>query len=164
MFGLFKSKKPLARADHLILIEPRPIAFMANFASFLGKFDEIFAHTPLGIVFVRSSRSGETAAVVPFESNFYDLGKFASASEFRDRAINDDQLMPDAVIRMADVEKIRNRLGNLGKEEIYIPTPYPFLGGSCAPETYEKGGLWPFIGIVSSFVCASEDNAGADDE
>ena len=162
MFGLFKSKKPLSRADHLILIEPRPIEVTGNFAPHLRSFDEVFAHTPLGHLFVRSA-SGETAVVVPFESNFYDLGKFASASEFREKAINDDKLLPDASIRMADVEKMRNRLGNLGNEEIYIPKPYPFLGGSCAPETYDKGSLWPFIAIVSSFLCANEEGTAAGD-
>lgn len=163
MFGLFKSKKPLSRADHLILIEPRPIEFMGNFTAYLSEFDEVFAHTPLGHVFIRNSGSGETAVVVPFESNFYNLGKFESAAAFREQAIKDDKLLPDASIRMVDVEKIRDRLGSLGKEEVYIPKPYPFLGGSCAPETYDKGGLWPFIAIVSSFLCSNKEGTGASD-
>ncbi len=162
MFGIFKSRKPLSRSDHLILIDPKPIDYMANFAQYLTEFDEIFAHTPLGHIFVRSSSTGSTAAVVPFEANFYNLGQYPSAKAFKEAAVNNDELLPDAYIRMADVELIRKRIGDLKKEEIYIPKPYPFLGGSCAPDTYSKGGIWPFIAIVSEFLCGEGDEDNQD--
>src|SRR6185503_15338093 len=104
--------------DHLILIEPRPIEFMGNFAPYLSKFDQVFAHTPLGHVFVRNSHSGAIAVVVPFESNVYDLGTFDSAEAFRRSAIVSDPLLPESVIRREHVEKLRKRLGDLKKEQV----------------------------------------------
>lgn len=29
-----------------------------------------------------------------------------------------------------------------------MPVPYPMLGGSGAPETYDKGNVWVFLDIV----------------
>lgn len=162
MFGFFKSQSPLSRGDHLMLIEPKPIEFMANFSPYLAEFDEVFAHTLLGHVFVRNSVTGNVAVVVPFESNFYTLGKYPSIAAFAAAAKNSDELLPDSYIRMADVEKIRKRIGSLKKEEIYIPQPYPFLGGSCAPETYTTGSIWPFIAIVSEFLCSSKTEPEAE--
>ena len=40
------------------------------------------------------------------------------------------------------------RVGALGDEEVYIPCPYPFLGGSGELTTYQKGRLWEFLHLV----------------
>ena len=33
--------------------------------------------------------------------------------------------------------------------QVYIAKPYPFLGGSEAPETYGQGDVWVFLDIVA---------------
>lgn len=159
MLRFFKRTKPLERSDHIILIEPKPIDYMGTFTAYLEKFDEVFGHTPLGLVFVRNTQTNEYATVVPFESNFYDIGIFESIEEFTDTVLSDDGLLPSAYLRVEDVNTIRKRLGELGKEEVYIPQPYPFLGGSCRPETYDKGNIWVFIAIISEMVCSEEGHA-----
>ncbi|PSK26501.1 T6SS immunity protein Tdi1 domain-containing protein, partial [Nocardia seriolae] len=40
----------------------------------------------------------------------------------------------------------------LGPDQVYIPTPYPFLGGTKAPETYEIGDVWVFLDIVAQML------------
>jgi len=132
---------------------------MGTFAAYLDKFDEIFGYTPLGLVFVRNTITKEYATVVPFESNFYDIGTFESIDDFKDTVLNNDGLLPSEYLREEDVNIIRKKLGALDEEEVYIPQPYPFLGGSCQPETYDKGNLWVFIAIVSEMVCSEKEHA-----
>ena len=47
------------------------------------------------------------------------------------------------------VEKIRQLKGPLKPGQVYIAKPYPFLGGSEAPETYGQGDVWVFLDIVA---------------
>jgi hypothetical protein len=54
----------------------------------------------------------------------------------------------EQVLRPADVSILEGRLGKLLEEEVFIPVPYPFLGGSGRLDTYEKGNVWVFAGLV----------------
>jgi carbonic anhydrase len=47
----------------------------------------------------------------------------------------------EQVGRPALVAEIEKRLGSLKSDEVYFPVPYPFLGGSGTPETFDKGDL-----------------------
>ncbi|MHA6833485.1 T6SS immunity protein Tdi1 domain-containing protein [Ralstonia pseudosolanacearum] len=52
------------------------------------------------------------------------------------------------VLRPSHQAAIAQRLGFLGQNEVYIPKPYPFLGGTDEPESYEKGDFWVFVELV----------------
>jgi hypothetical protein len=46
------------------------------------------------------------------------------------------------------VERVRARIGDPAANQVYLPVPYPFLGGSGEPDTYDKGDVWVFWSIV----------------
>ena len=46
------------------------------------------------------------------------------------------------------VRAVADYVGPLGDLEVYIPCPYPMAGGSCEPDTYEKGNVWVFMELV----------------
>jgi len=52
------------------------------------------------------------------------------------------------VVRVDDLTQLSRRLGEPGLDEIFIPEPYPFLGGSGELSTYAKGEIWIFARIV----------------
>jgi len=52
------------------------------------------------------------------------------------------------VLRPTHQAAIQDRLGPLQAEEVYIPEPYPFLGGTEEPDTYNKGNFWVFASLV----------------
>lgn len=86
----------------------------------------------------------------PFTAAAKSYGRFASIEEFADTVLRDPGfathvLLPD------HVAEIRALLGPLGEDQVYIPTPYPFLGGSMAPDTYTTGDIWTFLELVAQF-------------
>ncbi len=52
------------------------------------------------------------------------------------------------VLRPQLLAALEARLGQLAVDEVYYPVPFPFLGGSGAPETFAKGNVWVFASIV----------------
>jgi hypothetical protein len=52
------------------------------------------------------------------------------------------------VLRPHLLEALSVRLGPLRTDEVYYPVPYPFIGGSGAPETFDKGNVWVFARLV----------------
>jgi len=77
------------------------------------------------------------------------------------RRVADDVLdepgFQDYVLRPDHVAKLRKRLGALKPDEIYIPEPYPFLGGSEEPATYSRGNVWVFLDIVAQMLGVCEN-------
>jgi len=84
----------------------------------------------------------------PFKGAAKSYGKHATIADFEQQVLREPGF-ESYVLRPAHIQVLAKRLGPLKDEEIYIPTPYPFLGGSDAPETYDKGNLWVFTHIVA---------------
>jgi hypothetical protein len=49
------------------------------------------------------------------------------------------------------VAQLEKRLRRLKNEEVDLPAPLPFLGGSGKLPKYEKGCLWTFLEMVGLF-------------
>jgi hypothetical protein len=115
----------------------------------MGRFSQVVGHTSFGDVFLVDPESGQYAVLCPlsgerFPTSCYDrhtfLDKFLADPDIKERFARPD-----------DVKHLRRRLGRLKNEEVYIPCPYPFIGGTGELSTYEKGGLWEFIQLVGLF-------------
>lgn len=86
----------------------------------------------------------------PFKVASKSLGTFTDDAAFESAVLKDEGFQ-GYVLRKDHVAAICRRLGPLIENEIYIPEPYPFLGGSEKPETYSKGNFRVFADILGKW-------------
>ena len=129
------------------LISPQPSRSLGPWAPHFAKFSEVVGYSSLGHFFLRDPISREYIVLHPFKRAAKSYGAHDSVADFEATVLKDPGFA-EHVLRSAHVEAIARRLGDLAPDQIYIPKPYPFLGGSEAPETYEKGDAWVFASIV----------------
>jgi hypothetical protein len=130
------------------LIAPRSSEVLGPWATQFPAFDEVVGHSSLGHFFLRNSGTQEYAVLHPFKRAIKSYGSFASVDEF-EKATLKEVGFREFVFAPTHVEAIAKRLGQLEQDQIYIPQPYPFIGGSCEPSTYDKGDVWVFASIVA---------------
>lgn len=87
-------------------------------------------------------------ALHPFEGAAKSYGSHSTTADFETSVLK-EPLFEEHVLRPTHVQAIANRLGALADGEVYIPQPYPFLGGTDAPSIYGKGNVWVFTHIVA---------------
>ena len=146
---LTSASGPAASAQALYsLIPPAPTSRIGCWRQHFPKYDTIVGYSDLGHFFLRASTDNEYIVLYPFKKAAKSYGIFAATQDFEDSVLKEVGLS-EYVLRSDHVSAIRNRLGLLEKEDIYIPHPYPFLGGSDKPETYAKGNVWVFMDIVA---------------
>ena len=83
----------------------------------------------------------------PFRQAYKSYGAFVSLEAFESEVLQDVGFS-EYVLKPGHQATIRERLGPLEAEEVYIPEPYPFLGGTEEPNTYPKGNFWVFAELV----------------
>jgi len=120
---------------------------IARWAKEFPDFREIVGYSLLGHFFLRNPDSQEYIVLHPFKGAAKSYGVHASVEDFEKNVLNEPGFSL-YVLRPDHVSEICNLLGPLEEDEIYIPEPYPFLGGTQAPETYSKGNVWVFMDIV----------------
>ncbi|GAB2598811.1 T6SS immunity protein Tdi1 domain-containing protein [Pseudactinotalea suaedae] len=127
--------------------EPAPTAeMMPTWPRLHGPYPLLHGFSRFGHVFLSDEDQQQFCAVYPLEggSKAYPA---ASLTEFR-RTVTDDPGFQSWIFPPSLVRSVVERLGPIGPEEVYMPVPYPMLGGSGAPETYSKGDVWVFLEIV----------------
>ncbi|MEU8900366.1 T6SS immunity protein Tdi1 domain-containing protein [Nocardia sp. NPDC048505] len=139
------------------MIEPTPMAeSMPRWAPHFPQFDTVVGNSDLGHVFVANQTTGEYGVLYPYDAAGKNYGQFAGTAEFVDTIVR-DQYFSSVILLSGHVAEIKNILGPLEAEQVYIATPYPFLGGTEEPDTYQIGDLWVFLDIVGQFQLAGED-------
>ncbi len=73
--------------------------------------------------------------------------------EYHDKSSFLDEFLAHKIVRkdLLKVEKvmeIESRVGFLAEGEVYIPEPYPFLGGDGSIESYTKGDMLIFMDLI----------------
>ncbi len=124
----------------------RPASDAWPWDSHLGRFTEVIGYTWLGDLFLRDPRSGEVGVLLIFSGNVHGSGYF-DIRGFEAECLANSGVI-EKVLNPALVSAIHERVGPLEPEQVYIPEPYPILGGSGAPSTYTKGPLWVFLSLV----------------
>ena len=150
--GAAMSGASTAHAEELPLYQlfkPRSAKQLApRWAAQFKGFDQVVGYSALGHLFMRNSRDGAIALIYPYQANGKNNGVFKDVAEFERKILKDDYV--DQVILLRQhVAAIRKLKGTLGPEQVYVATPYPFMGGSERPETYDKGDVWVFLDIVA---------------
>jgi hypothetical protein len=131
-----------------VLIPPKPMSELECWDKQFKKFDTIVGYSNLGHFFMHASKRNEYAVLHPFKKAAKSYGVFASTAAFEKDLLKDPGFA-EYVLRPEHVALVKKRVGALKSGEIYIPAPYPFLGGSEKPETYSKGDVWVFMNIVA---------------
>ena len=131
------------------LITPRPAKEAApRWAAQFAGFDQVVGYSALGHLFMHSTQSGAYAVIYPYQAGGKNYGPFKDIGDFERKILKEDDF--DKLILMrAHVQKIRQLKGPLQPGQVYIAKPYPFLGGSEAPQTYGTGDVWVFLDLVA---------------
>ena len=130
-----------------ILPSPKPISSLGCWESQLPHFTEVVGYSWLGHFFLKNAQTNEFAVLHPFRQAYKNYGNFKSVVEF-ELSVLADESFSEYVLKPKHQLAIKALIGELGQEEVYIPTPYPFLGGNEEPETYMKGNVWVFAELV----------------
>lgn len=132
---------------YVLLREPVPTSALGCWEAELPAFTHVVGFSRLGHFFVCNEESGEFGVCHPFRQAYKNYGAFGSVTEFEARILKDEGFA-EHVLRPAHQAAIGKLLGPLAPEEIYIPEPYPFLGGNEEVDTYAKGNFWVFAELV----------------
>jgi hypothetical protein len=125
---------------------PKPVDLLVPWGSFTGEFVLVLGYTVLGDFILQNPITHEYAILLTMMRELEPTG-YDDAAEFRAAFLAKPEIVK-ALARPELTTELEQRLGPLGKNEVYIPAPYPFLGGSGAPETYGKGDVWTFAALV----------------
>jgi hypothetical protein len=130
------------------LSDAEPLAKLGCWADAIQGFDCVAGYTAFGDVFLRDSSSGQYGLLFPLREHLEPLDQ---------QSLNDLQrllatpVVVEKLLRLADLEILESRLGPLQASQVYFPVPYPFIGGSGALDTYDKGDVWAFLELVGQF-------------
>ena len=125
------------------------------FSTSFEEYTEVIGYSALGHVFMRSPDTNEYIVLHPFKKAAKLYGEFKNAQDFEEKILQ--ELSFKVFVLDSDrVSEIKERLGVLAKDEIYIPEPYPFLGGDESIDSYTKADVWVMLAIVGEFhgVCS----------
>jgi hypothetical protein len=133
-----------------VLDEPLSVDYcLGCWAKHMGRFSQVAGHTSFGDVFLLDPDNGQYAVLCPITGE-----RFPTDCHDRETFIKEflrDPGIIEKFARPADVAELAARLGPLEPEQVYLPAPLPFLGGSMELSTYAKGGLWEFVEMVGLF-------------
>jgi hypothetical protein len=133
MYRLLRQSTPVAQA-------------FSSWVSFVGDFGEVFGYSFLGHVFLRNSSSGQCAVLFTVNPELVPLG-MNSITVFVDSFL----AHPEAkrtILQGEKVGDIEARLGPLDEDEIFIPVPFPFMGGDSSIASYKKGNFFTYMELV----------------
>lgn len=130
-----------------LLPSPRPTTALGCWESQLPSFTHVVGYSWLGHIFLLNEETDEYAVLYPFRQAYKGYEMFNSLVEF-ESAVLKDEGFAEYVLKPDHQTAIRELVGPLNAEEIYIPLPYPFLGGTELPDIYSKGNVWTFAELV----------------
>ena len=129
-----------------LFAEPRASAEAWPWDVALGRYSLILGYTALGDLFVQDPSTGEIAILFTFRA-WLSSSRYDDVREFETEFLSNDGVVRE-VLREEFVRRVAALAGPLGEEQVYIPVPYPVIGGSGAAETHEPGNLWVFLSLV----------------
>ena len=130
-----------------LLPSPRPVGDLPGWEGLHRSYTDVVGYSHLGHVFLHDRRQGTFGVLHPFRDAFKDYGRFDSLEHF-DAMVLSDEGFDEFVLRRPHLDEVARRTGPLGPDQVYVPVPYPFLGGDESPDSYDRGDVWTFLRIV----------------
>ena len=135
----------------------RPVEDFRPWGDVCGPYKVVAGHTYFGDFVLMNPDNGQFALLLPMRAKIFPMNCFTN-EDFENFLSQDDVV--DEFLRSDDVASLVDRLGALEEDEIFIPVPYPFLGGRCELDSYEKGNVWTFAKVVGAMQgVGGEDDA-----
>lgn len=132
--------------------EPLPVTEVLDcWVGNLENFTHVVGQSAVGHVFAHDPARQEYGLVYPLQQRMKNYGPFVDVREFEARILR-DAYVQDVIFQGPAVNDAVRRLGPLAPNEVLYPVPYPFLGGSGEPDTWEKGNIWVFYEIVGQLL------------
>jgi hypothetical protein len=141
------AESPVGSPGYHLLVSPRPVGDLPGWEGLHRSYTDVVGYSHLGHVFLHDRREGTFGVLHPFRDAFKDYGRFDSLEHF-DAMVLSDEGFDEFVLRRPHLDEVARRTGPLGPDQVYVPVPYPFLGGDEAPESYDRGDVWTFLRIV----------------
>ncbi|MCF6226705.1 MAG: DUF1851 domain-containing protein [Xanthomonadales bacterium] len=129
------------------LIEPETIDCIGCWEGNTQQFDMVVGYSLFGHILLFATESNEYAVLHPFRQSMKQYGAFENTESFENEVLKDEGFI-EYVFEPEHLQLVSEHVGLLEKLEVYIPCPYPMVGGSCEPDTYSKGNVWVFIELV----------------
>jgi hypothetical protein len=152
-FDLFRQEQQQnmlssSTAGYRLLEIPVPVDELDGWNPLQAEFTDVVVFSGLGHLFLVNSGTDEYAVHLPLLNAYKSYGSFDSLGAF-EKSILIDPIFAELVLRVDLQREIEKLLGSLEEDQVYIPTPYPFLGGDDNdPTAYNKGDVWVFLSIV----------------
>lgn len=118
----------------------------AVWADLSGNFELVAGYTSFGDLILQNPQTGEYAILLVNHGEIEPTG-LTDVDMLTDSILSDPDVV-EHLLKPTLLNDVEARLGKLDFEEVYFPVPYPFLGGSGAPSTYEKGSVWIYVDLV----------------
>lgn len=133
------------RRAYRLFDEPRPADDLGCWESVVGEFTQVAGYTFFGDFFLREPGTGYYAVLCTLRPELIPLS-------YREREAFEQFLATERVqnhlLRVKDVEELERMIGAPGRDEVYVPEPYPFLGGDESLESYARRNVWVFVDLV----------------
>jgi hypothetical protein len=134
-----------------ILPTPEPVAsFMPIWALSVEPYTEVIGYSYFGLIFLREPTTSKIGILQPLRGGLSRLGPYPCVESFRTELLEAPGVIND-FLRPHDLKVLAEQVGELADNEIYIPVPYPFIGGSGDLSTYETGDVRVFLDIVGQW-------------
>jgi Domain of unknown function (DUF1851) len=131
----------------VMLDPPRSASDLGCWSAVVDRFTEVVGYSYFGNFFLLDPTSQQCAVLYTIGPELAPT-QFVGLDAFRTRFLTHPNIIAH-LGRPEDVSVLEKRLGKLDKDEVYIPCPYPFLGGNSADlDSYQKGKVWTFVDLV----------------
>ena len=137
--------------DFYRIIEPVSSDAIGDWIIDFPSYEQIIGYSSLGHVFLFSPSESNYAVYYPFRAAAKNYGTFNSISEFEKEVLQEEGFSL-YVLNNTSVKEISELIGTLNEHEVYIPSPYPFLGGDESLNSYEKGNVWIMLDVVNQLL------------
>jgi len=134
------------QASYMLFPSPEPVSKLGVWERHAGNFTDVVGYSALGDFFLRDPKTGQYAVIFAIDPELVPLSIFDN-KEFNSGYLQQDAVR-EKVLREERVKSIIELLGPLSIGQVYIPVPYPFLGGDESPNSYVIGDVWTYADVV----------------
>jgi len=134
------------KKEYYLFDKPVSVQELGIWTKVTGSYDQVFGYTFFGDYFLHSTQTDQCAILYTMPPELAEL-EFYGIGIFIEEFLTND-IVREELLQRDKIEKLENKLGSLESNEVYIPEPYPFLGGDCSIESYDKGNVWVFAKLV----------------
>lgn len=130
----------------VVFEEPKPISDFGLWSSQTSRYDLVLGYSLFGDLFLMDSSNNQLALLYVMPPELNEMQFFGKESFLNDCLTH--EIIREDVLNEGKVDKLLKVVGSLDDGQVYIPEPYPFLGGNLQIESYSKGDLSTFLSII----------------